>query len=144
MRIPAAVAFGSGHEVGERNKIEVASVADDDEDNLLLMLMSREVHGRRRVEAKNDRLKIILAKKSYTSTILYINSRGLLDPNTTPPLVPPCFHKPKPQTQKIEDSRSALKLKLRRADALFFLHVRHQRADGLFSTADPFLLRSKI
>jgi hypothetical protein len=70
VRIPAAVAFGSGHEVGERNKIEVASVAvADDVDNLLLMLMSREVHGRRRVEAKNDRLNIILAK-SYVSTII--------------------------------------------------------------------------
>lgn len=34
MRVPAAVAFGSGHEVGERNKIVLASVAD--EDNLLM------------------------------------------------------------------------------------------------------------
>jgi len=104
VRIPAAVAFGSGHEVGERNKIEVASVAvADDVDNLLLMLMAREVHGRRRVEAKNNRLKIILAK-SYTSPIIYINSRGLLDPNATPPCFI-CFHKPKPQTQKTQKSR---------------------------------------
>ena len=71
MRIPAAVAFGSGHEVGERNKIEVASVADD-EDRSLMMLMSREVQGRRRrVEAKTVRLKSILAKKSYSTIILY-------------------------------------------------------------------------
>ena len=41
MRIPAAVAFGSGHEVGDRNKMELVSVVDDD--NLpMLMLMSRD------------------------------------------------------------------------------------------------------
>ncbi len=42
MRIPAAVAFGSGHEVGERNKIELVSVADDENNNLLMLLPREE------------------------------------------------------------------------------------------------------
>ena len=35
--MPAAVAFGSGHDVGERNKIEHAFVVDEEDEANLLM-----------------------------------------------------------------------------------------------------------
>lgn len=54
MRMPAAVAFGSGHEVGDRNKIELVSVVDDD--NLLMSRDDERIFLRRRnVEAITTR-----------------------------------------------------------------------------------------
>ena len=78
MRMPAAVAFGSGHEVGDRNKMELVSVVDDDN-----LLMSRDDERKflRRLKAeatttpRGDDDKLIIIVLYY-----YANRSGLVRP----------------------------------------------------------------